>query len=218
MPSSLSSPPDVIPHAFSRPFTTTAVDRSSVWRFEASSYKATSEGLPPSRVQPDAVASVFMTQPTTPPKCPPASVRLPSNMLPSPGTKGLGLRSYFLTRPLVGSLALRPGDSLTIQRMAWSVGFLRFVSSAEATHATGVLTVPPVGLTPTEQVSLRWTRWSANILRTRHAANSSRPYSWWSPPRIDRATIRMSRGNSCPKMGAAGSPSEGCGRPGPRRA
>ncbi len=78
-------------------------------------------------------------------------------MLPSPGTKGLGLRSQFLTRPLLGSLALRPGDSLTIPRMAWSVGFLRFVSSAEATQATGVLTVPPVGLAPTEHVSLSWT-------------------------------------------------------------
>jgi hypothetical protein len=61
----------------------------------------------------------------------------------------------------VGSLALRPGDSLTIPRMAWSVGFIRFVSSADATQATGVLTVPPVGLAPTEHASLRWTHSSA---------------------------------------------------------
>jgi hypothetical protein len=40
----------------------------------------------------------------------------------------------------VGSLALRPGDSLTIPRMALSVGFIRFVS-------------------PAEHASLRWTHY-----------------------------------------------------------
>ena len=44
---------------------------------------------------------------------------------------------YFLSRPPPGSLALRPGDSLTIPKMALSVGFIRFVSSANATQATG---------------------------------------------------------------------------------
>src|ERR1700730_2445245 len=38
-----------------------------------------------------------------------------------------------LSRPPLGSLALRPGDSLAIPRMAWSVGFIRFVSSMDAT-------------------------------------------------------------------------------------
>ena len=42
---------------FTRPFTTTAFDRSCVWRFEACSYKPTSKGLPSSRVQHDACAS-----------------------------------------------------------------------------------------------------------------------------------------------------------------
>ena len=46
----------------------------------------------------------------------------------------------------MGSLALRPGDSLTIPRMALSVGFIRFVSSTDATQATGLLTLAPVGL------------------------------------------------------------------------
>jgi hypothetical protein len=64
----------------------------------------------------------------------------------------------------VGSLALRPGDSLTIPKMAWSVGFLRFVSSTEATQATGLLTVTPVGLAPTDHASLYWTHCSANIV------------------------------------------------------
>jgi len=54
----------------------------------------------------------------------------------------------------VGSLALRPGDSLTIPKMALSVGFIRFVSSTDATQAKELLTLTPVGLTPTEHVSL----------------------------------------------------------------
>jgi hypothetical protein len=54
----------------------------------------------------------------------------------------------------VGSLALRPGDLLTIPRMALSVGFIRFVSSTDATQATGILTPTPMGLSPTEHVCL----------------------------------------------------------------
>jgi hypothetical protein len=57
----------------------------------------------------------------------------------------------------MGSLSLRPGDSLTIPWMALSVGFIRFVSSTDATQAKGLLTFTPVGLTPTEHASLRWT-------------------------------------------------------------
>ena len=56
----------------------------------------------------------------------------------------------------MGSLSLRPGDSLTIPKMALSVGFNKFISSAAATQATGLLTPPLVGLTPTEHASLRW--------------------------------------------------------------
>src|SRR5262245_25298445 len=37
--------------------------------------------------------------------------------------------------------------------------FHRFVSSTDAIHATGLLTLTPVGRTPTEQASLRWTHW-----------------------------------------------------------
>jgi hypothetical protein len=62
-----------------------------------------------------------------------------------------------VSRPPMGSLSLRPGDSLTIPRMALSVGFIRFVSSTYATQATGFLTFAPVGLSPTEHASLRWT-------------------------------------------------------------
>ena len=57
----------------------------------------------------------------------------------------------------MGSLALRPGDSLTIPKMALSIGFTCFVSSTRAIQATGLLTLAPVGLTPTEHASLCWT-------------------------------------------------------------
>lgn len=58
----------------------------------------------------------------------------------------------------MGSLTLRPGDSLTIPRMALSIGSIHFVSSMNAIQATGLLTFTPVGLmSPTEHASLRWT-------------------------------------------------------------
>jgi hypothetical protein len=94
---------------------------------------------------------------TTPPECHAASVSLRRTMLPSPRRRGLGLRSYFLSRPPLGSLALRPDDSLAIQLMALSVGFIRFVSSTNATQVTGLLTLALVGLTPTEHASFCWT-------------------------------------------------------------
>jgi hypothetical protein len=59
-------------------------------------------------------------------------------MLPSPRSSGLGLRNHILSRPPLGSRALRPGDSLAILTMASSVGFIRFVSSTDATQATKV--------------------------------------------------------------------------------
>jgi transposase InsO family protein len=63
----------------------------------------------------------------------------------------------------VGSFSLRPGDSLTAPRAALSVGFIRFVSSTDATQATGLLTPAPAGLSPTEHASLRWTHCVAKI-------------------------------------------------------
>ena len=74
-----------------------------------------------------------------------------------PEPEGSASGFYFWSRPPVGSLALRPGDSLTIPRMALSIGFLRFVSSTDAIQATGLLTIALVGLTPTEHASLCWT-------------------------------------------------------------
>src|SRR5215471_10968509 len=89
-------------------------------------------------------------------------------MLPSPDHNRPS--AYFLSRPLLGSLTLRPGDSLTIPRMALSVGFIRFVSSTNATQATGSLTLSPVGLSPTEHASFSLDAlWAKNsiLLKTR---------------------------------------------------
>ena len=84
-----------------------------------------------------------------------------------PEGEGSASGFYFLSRPPVGSLALRPGDSLTIPRMALSVGFIRFVSSPDATQATGVPTLALVGLTPTEHASLSWTH---SFAKTRYGS------------------------------------------------
>src|SRR5215471_1626973 len=48
--------------------------------------------------------------------------------------------------------------------MALSVGFIRFVSSTNATQATGSLTLSPVGLSPTEHASF-----SLDALRSRNS-------------------------------------------------
>jgi hypothetical protein len=94
---------------------------------------------------------------TTPPECDVASVSLRRNMLPSLRTRELGLRNYIVSRPPLGSLALRPDDSLTIQLMALSVGFIRFVSSTDATQVTELLTFALMGLIPIKHASLSWT-------------------------------------------------------------
>ncbi|MBU1247131.1 MAG: hypothetical protein KKB70_00420, partial [Proteobacteria bacterium] len=66
----------------------------------------------------------------------------------------------------MGSLALWPGDLLTILKMALSVSFIRFVSSTHVTQATGLLTFTLAGLTPAEHASLRWTHCLDIILST----------------------------------------------------
>src|SRR5262249_43826066 len=62
----------------------------------------------------------------TPPEEPAASASLRRALRPSPSGCGLGLRGFALSGPPLRSLALRPGDSLTIPRMAWSMGFRTF--------------------------------------------------------------------------------------------
>src|SRR5262245_7942802 len=55
-----------------------------------------------------------------------------------PTIEGSASGVYFLSGPPLGSRALRPGDSLTLPQRALSVGFIRFVSSTDATLATGL--------------------------------------------------------------------------------
>jgi len=54
---------------------------------------------------------------------------------PEQGARPLDL---IFSRPSLGSLTLWPGDSLTIQKMALSIGFIRFVSSTDAIQVTGL--------------------------------------------------------------------------------
>ena len=75
--------------------------------------------------------------PTTPAEGCASTVSLRRTLLPSLHHRELGLHGYFLSGPPVGSLALRPGDSLTILTMALSVSFTSFVSSTSVTQATG---------------------------------------------------------------------------------
>jgi hypothetical protein len=63
-------------------------------------------------------------------------------------------------------LSLRPDDLLTIPGMALSIDSMRFVSSAHATLATGVLTFTLVGLLPLSTSAFCWTcDWASHSLR-----------------------------------------------------
>ena len=110
---------------------------------------------------------------TTPPEWQTASSARGLSCCLRPEREGSASGIIFLSRPPLGSLALRPGNSLAIPRMAWSVGFIRFVSSTDATQATKVLTFPPVGLSPTEHASLSWThsfaKTAPTFIGTRHS-------------------------------------------------
>ncbi len=79
-------------------------------------------------------------------------------MLPSPYGSGLGFWGFRFSRPYLRSLSLRPDDSLTILKMALSIGFRDSVSLHSAIQATRLLTVTSVGLPPTEHTSFFWTR------------------------------------------------------------
>ena len=57
----------------------------------------------------------------------------------------------------MGSLALRPGNSLTMLNDGFVSRLhpIRFLHGCDPSY--GVLTFAPVGLSPTEHASLRWT-------------------------------------------------------------
>ena len=62
----------------------------------------------------------------------------------------------------MGSLALRPGDSLTTPKDGFvsQLHPLRFLHECDSSY--GALTSTPVGLSPTKQTSLSWTHSLAN--------------------------------------------------------
>ena len=63
----------------------------------------------------------------------------------------------------MGSLALRPGNSLTILKMASSIGFRIFSFLPSCYSSYWALTLTQVGLTPTDHASLRWTHTSRSL-------------------------------------------------------
>ena len=70
----------------------------------------------------------------------------------------LGLRGYALSRPLLRSLSLRPGNSSSSRRETLSIGFKVLVSPPPCyPNYQGLLDSCPGGLSPAEHASLRWT-------------------------------------------------------------
>src|SRR3990172_4014296 len=66
--------------------------------------------------------------------------------------------SVRLSRLPLHSLALRPGDSLTILPMAWSMGSRGSVSLRPAIQVTGRLALAPADLLPPQHLTLFHTR------------------------------------------------------------
>src|ERR1035441_9554412 len=79
----------------------------------------------------------------------------------------------------MGSLALRPDDSLAILTMALSIGFRNSVAFLSAIQATGLLTFAPVGLPPTEHASLHWTHPSASFWSEIRRGRSTDGLRFW---------------------------------------
>ena len=98
---------------------------------------------------------------STPPMEPDASASVRQSLLPSPPTVGLGPRHLRFSRHPRRSLALRPGHSLAIPWMTWSIGFSSVGFPSGCYPSYGALALTPVGLTPTEHTCLIWTHPSA---------------------------------------------------------
>ena len=98
---------------------------------------------------------------STPPMEPDASASVRQSLLPSPPTVGLGPRHLRFSRHHRRSLALRPGHSLAIPWMTWSIGFSSVGFPSGCYPSYGALALTPVGLTPTEHTCLIWTHPSA---------------------------------------------------------
>ena len=110
--------------------------------------RAACQPLPPLARRDEAGFSSCSTRPShravapTPPEQVAASSSLRHPVLPSPCGRGLGLRDASLSGPPLRSLSLRPGNSLTIRPMAWSMGFRVSVSLYPAIQVTGLWLLP----------------------------------------------------------------------------
>ena len=150
----------------------------------------------------------------TPPEWPVAPASLRRSMRPSPSGCGLGLRGFALSGPPLRSLAVRPGDSLAIPRMALSMGFRILVSRHPTIQATGRLAITPVGLTPTERASLRWTHNRAcglpahgSPITVSHRHARGKPRLARRPSRHRRNPGAQERGSSLAAIPSEASPS-----------
>jgi hypothetical protein len=102
--------------------------------------------------------------PTTPPECHVASVSPRHAMLPSPRSRGLGLRIFILFRGHLW-VYFRYGPVTRSPSLRWLCRSASSASlfSADTTQAKGRLTFAPVGLPPTEHVCFFWTHCFAKI-------------------------------------------------------
>ena len=94
---------------------------------------------------------------TTPPECRSALASLRYAMLLSSRTWGLSLRAFYLSRPPVRSLSLRPGNSPATPYGGRVNGLQVIVFSPPCHPCYGALALTPAGLSPAERASLCWT-------------------------------------------------------------
>jgi hypothetical protein len=110
----------------------------------------------------------------------------------------------------MGSLALRPDDSLTILTMALSIGYKSSVSLPPAIQATGPLTLTPVGLPPTEHASLCLDTPQIKIYAVRPKGAD---YQWGEvPPKqlsVGLGSLRASQPGNWPRRSLAIKPTYG---------
>jgi hypothetical protein len=103
---------------------------SQSWRFVAHEVRVIS-------FKKEALHPCHRAAANTPPECPTASVSCGGPCRLRPLGAGSVSGAFGFSRPPMRSLSLRPNDSLTIQKMALSIGFIRFVPSTNAILATG---------------------------------------------------------------------------------
>ena len=105
-----------------------------------------------------SICPYYRAVPTTPPKWHIASVNPRHVMLPSPRSRGLGLRIFVFSRGHLW-VYFRYGPVARSPSLRWLCrsASSALLSSTDATPAKGLLTFIPVGLPPTEHLCFSWT-------------------------------------------------------------